>query len=705
MKKKLVIAAIILAVIGAAVAIGLAFNKREPQKPADVPKANESVNTIPQLKVYYGSEKIGDIDGYTMEMDKAFVRDIIIPAAPSRVVSMEIAAKKNKIESINYEIKDIKDDRLIDGGAIEQIKEKEGKVSFNFEVSAILSPGVEYFAEINVVTDNHKQIHYYARIMAMEQEFVKEQIKFAKEFSDNTFDLQKAPKLALFLEPDLSLANDNMGQVTIKSSYSMLVWNKLKPERIGNTEIVAKEFCIKASGEAGTYTMYYQIKAVNAQKVEETYNVAETITVWTCAGKQYVLAYDRELNQVWKATKNNVGNSFIDLGIQNVKDIKHVESKSGQFISYAINGDVYLLDTYAKKITPIYKLNAATSNVLNKTKSDVIRVEDNGNVDYMIYGYSRSDKHQGKNGISIMKYNVSDNKSAEQVFVPCSMPAEMLEEQLSKLCYVGDGTLYIMLDDTIYFANLKTKEWGSLVSGLAENACVISGDGTTIAYNTGGGSYDENSITVVDLTNGNKKTIEAGAGRTITVCGYTGSNLVYGLGEDISAVAKYNFYPMSELKIVDSDLKEVKSYKKKGIYLRNIEITESIINIKRWKSGKAIADEQLLDNTESSPAAAKSSYFDDDMKQKELALSFTNNLDATLELKKGKQGEINFDSRTEIEAAFEPLPKTRYYVYGFGRLQGIYSDKNESQRAARDVYGLVTNSAGQKTWVFEENYN
>lgn len=83
--------------------------------------------------------------------------------------------------------------------------------------------------------------------------------------------------------------------------------------------------------------MNYQMKATNTEKVEETYNVTENITVWTCAGKQYVLAYDREVNQVWAASKNNVGNSFIDLGIQKQTTVPNVESSNGQFIGYEIN--------------------------------------------------------------------------------------------------------------------------------------------------------------------------------------------------------------------------------------------------------------------------------------------------------------------------------------------------------------------------------
>lgn len=74
------------------------------------------------------------------------------------------------------------------------------------------------------------------------------------------------------------------------------------------------------------------MKASNAEGVEETYNVSETIVVWTFSGQNYVLNYNREINQVWEANDNNVGKAFIDLGIQNQKTIDVAESENGQYI-------------------------------------------------------------------------------------------------------------------------------------------------------------------------------------------------------------------------------------------------------------------------------------------------------------------------------------------------------------------------------------
>lgn len=705
MKKKTIIVIAILLIIGIAVMAALAFNKNQNSvAEKEKTKATESAK-IPTVSAYYGDEKIGEMNGYTMEMSEQYVRDLIVPIAPTRQMPIKIKANGNKIEHMSYEIKSTDDDRLIDSGVIEKWTEKGDKLSFTYEASAIMKPGTEYFLVLTVSTKQSKNIKYYTRAMVTDQEFVKKQIEFAKNFSDATFDDTKASKLANYIEPDLNLANDNLGQVTIQSSYAMLIWKTLKPEKIDDTQVSAKEFCIKDTGEAGTYTMTYQIKSTNAQNIEEIYNVAETITVWTCAGKQYVLAYEREVNQVWEANKNNVGNAFIDLGIQNITKMDHVESDNGQYIAFAINGDVYLMDIKKKEVTPLFLLDAKSSKGLSETRAKVIKVDDKGNVAYMIYGYSPAEQHVGKNGISIMQYHKEAKETVEEAFIPCTVPAALLQEQLSQLCYVGDGALYIMLDNTVYYVNLKTKEWGTLVANLEPGSYAVNESRTVIAYNTSANEDDSDSITVVDLTDGKKSTISAGEGEKITVYGYTGSNLVYGIRGTKSPKGKYNFFPVYKLEIVDENLDEIKSYSKDNVYITDVEITDNIINIKRWKNGKAIEDDLLLENTVDKVVVADSSYYNDDIKLKELALAFTNNLDASIDLTVEKQGKVTFDSNVEVNSKFETPKDIHYYVYGYGKLQDIFADKNQAMKKAREVYGLVTDENGHKIWTFEENYN
>ena len=65
---------------------------------------------------------------------------------------------------------------------------------------------------------------------------------------------------------------------------------------------------------------------------------------------------------------------------------------------------------------------------------------------------------------------------------------------MKDLCYKGDGTVYLMINNVIYYVNLKTKEWGTLVENLNDGSCVSTDDGKVIAYNTNGTLDDSDSI-------------------------------------------------------------------------------------------------------------------------------------------------------------------------------------------------------------------
>ena len=85
--------------------------------------------------------------------------------------------------------------------------------------------------------------------------------------------------------------------------------------------------------------------------------------------KNLCLAYDREVNQIWTADKNNVGGSFIDLGIQKKETKAILLDSNQQFMAFQVNGDVYVMDLNERKIKQVYNLNAKNAEQLNNTKA------------------------------------------------------------------------------------------------------------------------------------------------------------------------------------------------------------------------------------------------------------------------------------------------------------------------------------------------
>ena len=678
MKKRYVVAIVIVILLVTLAVFGITRGKVF-DKSSDT-KNNHTTNEhelLPEVDAYYGSEKIASILGYKTEVGSNYIRDNIVPVESSR-----------------------EDSRLIDNGEAKQTENTEKTTLYEINASAILQSGQEYQLVLTLETNNNENIYYYTRVMVMNDSFVDGQIAFAKQFSSSTLGQDTELNIATYLEPDEDLKNDDLGYTTLSSSYKMLQWSEMKPELQGKINVSAKEFCIKDSGEAGTYTLEYQVKASNAEGVEETYNVSETIVVWTFSGQNYVLNYNREINQVWEANDNNVGKAFIDLGIQNQKTIDVAESENGQYIGFEINGDVYTMDLTSNGMKKLFALDAKSVSENRMTKAKMIQTDDKGNANFLVYGYSPSNEHLGENGISVFHYDKESNESKELLFIPFSQPAEMIDKQIHKLCYVNDGTIYFMLDNSLYYVNIGTKESGKIVENMPDGSYAINQSKTAIAYNTDLTTMNSDSITVIDLTTGKEKKLTGENGEKLSACGYTGNNLIYGITkpENVSDSMR-----IDTLKIIDKDYNEITSYSSDNTVITGVEITDTIINMKREKKGKAISDDQLIDNTEKLETKTKSSYFADTLKLKELAISFVNQLSGKNELKV-EEASIKYKKSTEVNTIIKPAAQDQYFVYAGGNLFGIYYNQNEAETVAKTNKGLVTDYNGQKIWTFEENY-
>ncbi len=60
-------------------------------------------------------------------------------------------------------------------------------------------------------------------------------------------------------------------------------------------------------------------------------------------------------------------------------------------------------------------------------------VADNGDVDFMVYGYMNRGAHEGYSGVGIYHYNNDQGAIEEQVFIPCTESLSFCRKTL-ELC-------------------------------------------------------------------------------------------------------------------------------------------------------------------------------------------------------------------------------------------------------------------------------
>ncbi|MCR5835021.1 MAG: hypothetical protein K6G88_00765 [Lachnospiraceae bacterium] len=695
--KKIIIALLIIIALGSVTAVGIMINRDNKEKvEVDTPKeVGYKEVRLPKINAYLKDKRIGVIKGYVDEMNISMMRDNLVVASQSdRNVSFDITDENNNILSARYELRTVDGDRLVDGGDIENYAKGE---KFDIKISSIVGINEEYILVIHLQTDEIEEIRYYTRVIVVESDLISAQIDFANDFSNTTIDGEGNVNIVTYMEPDNELLNNSLGTVTLSNNYSVITWGDLSAKKISDTEISLADVYVKPTGISGTYIMKYQVEAVGNNEIKDVYDVEERITVWTYNKQQYVLAYERKTNQVWKIDENTVHKSYIDLGIQEDQDVSFNYSENKSYLAYEVNGQVWAVDIAKKEFTKIYEADRDNVEVITS------RVYDNGNIVFATCGYSTGSAHSGENGVSVYRYNKKQNKVEELTFIKDSTPKKILASQVAELCYINDDVIYVKMNDGIYYVNISTKETGVLVEGLGAGNYAINKSKNVIAYNTQGKLSDNRSITIYNFADGSKKEINAENDDRLTVCGYAYNNLIYGVATKEVIDKKKNNFGLSSLVILDEAANQMKTYDAKKCIITGLDILDTVIKIHREKGGEPIEDDQLIDNNQYDEGVASQSYYDDTKKLREAAISMHVEFDGSMETKEGKKPSLNLIS----DATIMPFTKdetNKYYVYSIGILKGIYLDKSEAERVAKESNGLVTDSSGKKIWTFEENY-
>ena len=85
----------------------------------------------------------------------------------------------------------------------------------------------------------------------------------------------------------------------------------------------------------------------------------------------------------------------------------------------------------------------------------IIRVEDNGDVDFVLYGYMNRGVREGYCGVCIY-YSNDQNVVEEKVFIPSTESYEFLKEDLGTLSYVStENALYLLFANKLYKINIS----------------------------------------------------------------------------------------------------------------------------------------------------------------------------------------------------------------------------------------------------------
>lgn len=701
--KKLIKRLFLLLIVFLTVAITVFYIQNQEQEDTTVIMGKA---TLPVVYMTYDGIELNRLHGYVNEMEASFMRDSITPLKENRKLIIRIKEYNSSINEISYEVRTIDGSRLIEKTQITEWETKEGYIEAVLNIENLLELDTEYSLILNLSTENAEKISYYTRIIIGVSQ-LDEKIAFIKDFSDKTFDKEAATELVTYLESGSKGDNTNFGKVNIYSSFSQVTWGELNPEKTNEETI--KILDINSNIIQAELT--YQVKFENMYGTKEHANIKEFFRIRFTSNRNYLLNYERTMEEIFEPISENIYGERINLGISEDNNIDMKSSPDGKIVCFVKERELWSFHVDEKKISCVFSFedqkDSGIRDIWDEHDVKVIRSDELGNIDFIVYGYMNRGAHEGEVGITLYHYS-SESKTVEEViFIPYNKSFGILKETLGELFYINSSeNLFFILDGTIYSVDLVSREFMTLASGLSRDSYVVNKKRNLIAWQVENEPYNSKTVKVLQLEPNTEHIISVNSDEKIRVLGFIEEDFIYGIARDENIYkatdGSIDFY-MSNLYILDNKNKIAGSYDKEGIYFKSAEIKENMIVLERYERNPEnkvfvkIEEDYITNNVASEEEKISASMIASELKKKETGIN--------LSLPTGEK-KLVVDSTKEVilEEEKQLIIRQRennekdYFVYAKGKMLGIFNKASKAIALADEEVGVVIDEKGRYVW-------
>lgn len=700
MKKKLIRAGILLVIFICGVAgFSSLMNYQSTDNKTDMETASS-----PSMAMMIEDTEVNRMYAYADDMDVRFVRDGLTPVGTDRSLKVSITPNGREIDSLVYEVCTSDGEQVIENNKIRSFTEEEdGRLTVEFTLSQPILMNQEYALTFTLSTEDGTW-NYYTRILQRAGLSTAQYVEFVNSFYTKTFAQDDTGDLTTYLEPDTSVVSNSFRSLDIHSDVDMITWGDLNPQ-ISRPGIPTIE---DISENSGSISLTYYISAENENGEVEKYQVDEFYRMSYNQTRVYLLDFQRHVKQVLTTEQNLVSNGKINLGITDT-DVQYMSDSTGTILAFVQQGDLWSYNIETNKMTRVFRFRDTGSNDerndINRHDIKIVRVSENGDIDFILYGYMNRGQHEGQVGTSVYHYSAEQNAMEEEFFLRSLQSSEFLQKDVEKLSYVSeDGNLYLLLEGNLYRFQMEEKTYEVLQEQIEDDCFFVSENSRYAAWMDGMDPYNTTSITFIDFNTGAQKTIQADQGTRIRLFGFINNDLIYGVANESDIVTNASGgtdFAMTEVRIQNFDGELVKSYHQDGYYVLDVTIQENLLELSRaTKVGDSFAGtsgDQIMNNVRSKQDEVFSVITSTTVRQGNVtSIQFAADSSGQPPLVVDTKIIENPDRTLNMELSSESEDK--YYVYGGGELSGIYDSASQAVAKAEEESGIVLNTAQQYIW-------
>lgn len=699
------ITAIIVFVVSIFV-IDLVLNRTASEMTMEIAKA-----TLPVISVKVDQYEINTMYGFTKKRDEMFIKDSITPISSNREIMVIIDPYEENIKSVEYEVRSNDGERLIEASEVKTLQKMPHRIQFLIQLKDLIQIGQEYSFAVILTTENSEKIYYYTRLVQNDNFFEKEKLDFIMDFHNTTFS-EDGTEIKQYLESNSKGDNTNFHKVDIHSNLKQVMWDQLPVEKVEEPVILIKDI----SSQTASVVLKYMVKEIGAVG-RDYYFVEEYYRVRYTPNRMYLLNYERTMDEIFDADKKSFAGDKIYLGITD-ENVSMVESEGGKNLAF-INADrLFLYNNVDNKLSQVFayydKDNFDTRTRNRNLEIKILKIEDSGNLAFMVAGYMNRGIHEGDVGIAVYFYDTIQNTIEEQIFIPYEKSPDILRKELQNLCYLNmENHLFMILQGSLYDISLEEKSYEIMISGLTKETYKVSESERMITWLKENKPYESKSLYWMNLNDGKKKEIKADSGEYISALGFMEEDLIYGLikKEDVQKEPSGNIlFPIFKLMIRNQDNKILKSYEKENCYILGWSITDNQITLERRKAEekngqkimRPIEDDHIASKEIKNGNVNRVSQVAIDIYKKVVQLVLKNTTQPS-SLKILTPKEVIFEGGREVVVNLTDTGNN-LYVYGPGGVETVTTSSAEAVKKAYELSGSVVDMEGNYLWKKGRQY-
>ena len=664
--------------------------------------ANMGESKLPYVYMLMGEKKINPLHGYYQEMSGSVVRDSVATLPEDRKLLLFANLKKNSIEAAFYDIRSLDGSELIEKDSKAELEKTSEGVKITLPIQNLIQEGKEYQLRLRLDMGENS-VYYYTRILLGKEKMAEEMLNLGESFTRKTFSKSEAKSLSTYLESEDTMDNSDLSHVNLHSSFQQITWGESGMSLDGDIEISLKEL----SGIMGLIQLRYATKAEDKEGNTRRFYNEDNFVMRYDSQRIYLMDFDRRTTEIFDTQNFRFQEKALLLGVDSAEQIQSKCSGNKEYYAFSKGNALYRLNSEGVLTRIFTYLTEENNRFRGDFLSHGIRlmdVKDNGDVDFLVYGYISRGRHEGYTGIVFYTYDNSDNTVVENFFLPLQENKEELEESLHSLAYyAGNKMFYLYYGGTVYGIDTNSFEVLTLASTLKEGELSSSEDGQYLAYDEKNGESELSSTVVFKNLKLDRTRNISEENKLFSVIGFIENDLIIGV-QDKALGTEWNpqgEIPVEEIRIIGPDQNEKLSYKKENLYFSNFSISGNQLSFDEYshnENGYSYAGkDSILSNKVEEERTLKPELINSEGMGKNYLLPYPGKKIKKITVQNPEKFSIEKAGSIELnqEKTAEP---GRFFAYSLGHYRGSYTNMERAIGAVNENFGYILDGKQSFLW-------